>query len=97
MGLINKLFRLREYKSSVRIELIAGITTFLTMAYIAFVNPKILGATGMDQSALIAVTCLVTAVSTIVVGIFTNTPVAMAPGMAFGFIFHCLFLVIVWE
>ncbi len=81
IGLIDKLFRLKKYKSSVRIELIAGITTFLTMAYIAFVNPKILGATGMDQSALIAVTCLVTAVSTIVVGIFTNTPVAMAPGM----------------
>ena len=62
-------------------EIIAGITTFLTMAYIIFVNPDILSAAGMDKSSLIAVTCLVTGIVTILTGIFTNTPIAMAPGM----------------
>lgn len=81
MKILERLFRLKQHKSSFRIELIAGATTFLTMAYIAFVNPHILGVTGMDKSALIGVTCLVTAVSTIAVGVLTNTPIAMAPGM----------------
>ncbi|MEN8153256.1 MAG: NCS2 family permease [Acidobacteriota bacterium] len=62
-------------------EIIAGITTFLTMAYIIFVNPEILSATGMDKGNLIAVTCLVTGIVTILTGIFTNSPIAMAPGM----------------
>jgi len=100
MRLTDRLFKLREHKSSFKIELISGITTFLTMAYIAFVNPEILGATGMDRTALIAVTCLVTAVSTIVVGIFTNTPIAMAPGMGLNAFFaYSLVLggVVNWE
>lgn len=62
-------------------EIIAGITTFLTMAYIIFVNPDILSAAGMDKGSLIVVTCLVTGIITILTGIFTNTPIAMAPGM----------------
>jgi AGZA family xanthine/uracil permease-like MFS transporter len=60
----------------------AGITTFLTMAYIIFTNPDILSDnTGMDREALIAVTCIVTALATIMVGLFANAPIAMAPGM----------------
>ncbi|UCH95778.1 MAG: NCS2 family permease [Candidatus Aminicenantes bacterium] len=62
-------------------EIIAGITTFLTMAYIIFVNPDILSAAGMDKTALIVITCLVSGIVTIATGIFTNTPIAMAPGM----------------
>lgn len=62
-------------------EIIAGITTFLTMAYIIFVNPEILSAAGMDRASLIVVTCLVTGIITIVTGILTNSPIAMAPGM----------------
>lgn len=62
-------------------ELIAGVTTFLTMAYIIFVNPEILSVTGMDKNSLIVVTCTVTGLITILTGIFTNTPIAMAPGM----------------
>ncbi len=81
MDIFDRLFKLRQYKTCLRVEIIAGITTFLAMAYIAFVNPEILSVTGMNKSALIGVTCLVTAVSTIAVGVFTNTPVAMAPGM----------------
>lgn len=62
-------------------EIIAGLTTFLTMAYIITVNANILSAAGMDQIALITITCLVSGVVTIVTGLFTNTPIAMAPGM----------------
>jgi len=62
-------------------EVVAGVTTFLTMAYIIFVNPDILSAAGMDKTALIVVTCLVSGVITIMTGLLTNTPLAMAPGM----------------
>jgi AGZA family xanthine/uracil permease-like MFS transporter len=68
-------------ETTVRTEVVAGATTFLTMAYIIFVNPNILSATGMDKNALIAVTCLVSAVATIGTGIFGKAPIAMAPGM----------------
>jgi AGZA family xanthine/uracil permease-like MFS transporter len=78
---IDKYFQLREKQTSVKIELIAGVTTFLTMAYIIFVNPAILSEAGMDKQALIIVTCIVSAVITIITGLFANAPIAMAPGM----------------
>ena len=62
-------------------EIIAGFTTFFTMAYIMFVHPDILANTGMNKNALIAVTCIVTAVATLMVGIFGKVPIAMAPGL----------------
>lgn len=74
-------FKLRQHQTNLKTEVIAGFTTFLTMAYIIFVNPNILSEAGMDKSALIAVTCLVTAVSTIATGLLANAPIAMAPGM----------------
>ncbi len=74
-------FNLKQRGTSVRVEAIAGFTTFLTMAYIIFVNPSILSQTGMDKQALVGVTCIVTALATIIVGIFANAPIAMAPGM----------------
>lgn len=74
-------FKLETRQTNFRTEIIAGVTTFLTMAYIIFVNPNILAETGMDKSALIAVTCLVTAVATIATGLLANAPIAMAPGM----------------
>jgi len=77
----NSFFQLKEKNTSIRIEVIAGITTFLTMAYIIFVNPSILAAAGMDQNALVATTCIVSAIATILVGIFARAPIAMAPGM----------------
>jgi AGZA family xanthine/uracil permease-like MFS transporter len=79
--MLEKIFTLRARNTSVKTETIAGATTFLTMAYVIFVNPAILADAGMDKSALIAVTCLVTAISTIVTGLFANAPIAMAPGM----------------
>ncbi|RKY10915.1 MAG: NCS2 family permease, partial [Planctomycetota bacterium] len=79
--MLAKYFNLSERRTSFKTEVVAGVTTFLTMAYIIFVNPNILSETGMDKNALIAVTCIVSAFATIAVGIFANAPVAMAPGM----------------
>jgi AGZA family xanthine/uracil permease-like MFS transporter len=79
--MLDRLFQLRQRQTNIRTECIAGLTTFLTMAYIIFVNPEILSQAGMNKQALIAVTCLVTAISTIATGLFANAPIAMAPGM----------------
>jgi AGZA family xanthine/uracil permease-like MFS transporter len=79
--MLSEYFRLREKGTSFKIELVAGLTTFLTMAYIIFVNPAILSAAGMDKQALIIVTCLVSGVMTIAAGLFGHAPIAMAPGM----------------
>ena len=80
--MFSEYFKLREKQTSVKIECVAGLTTFLTMAYIIFTNPDILSDnTGMNREALIAVTCIVSAVATIMVGVFANAPIAMAPGM----------------
>jgi AGZA family xanthine/uracil permease-like MFS transporter len=70
-----------ERPTTARVEVVAGLTTFLTMAYIIFVNPNILSDAGMDKTALIAVTCLVSAVATIATGLVGKAPIAMAPGM----------------
>ncbi|UNK48932.1 NCS2 family permease [Lysobacter sp. S4-A87] len=75
------LFKLREHGSDVRTELIAGVTTFLTMSYIVFVNPSILGDTGMDVGAVFVATCLAAAIGTLVMAFAANYPVGMAPGM----------------
>lgn len=84
MAVMSGLYRAFEFenrKTNLRTEIIAGTTTFLAMAYIIFVHPSILATTGMDRTALIAVTCLVTAISTIAAGVFGRAPIAMAPGM----------------
>jgi AGZA family xanthine/uracil permease-like MFS transporter len=74
-------FELKARGTNVKTEVIAGVTTFLTMAYIIFVNPTMLSQTGMDKTALVAVVCLVSAISTIITGVFGKAPIAMAPGM----------------
>ena len=79
--MLDKYFQLTQKQTSIRTEFVAGLTTFLTMAYVIFVNPNVLSKTGMDENALIAVTCIVTALATIIVGIFGKAPIAMAPGM----------------
>ncbi len=88
--MIKKYFELREKQTTVKIEFVAGLTTFLTMAYIIFVNPTILSSTGMDKEALIAVTCIVTAIATLIVGVFAKAPIAMAPGMGLNAFFAYL-------
>lgn len=79
--MLENLFKLSERQSDVRTELIAGLTTFLTAAYIVFVNPNILSNTGMDKGALITVTCIVAGLSSILMGLWANAPIMMAPGM----------------
>ncbi|MEN6429024.1 MAG: NCS2 family permease [Phycisphaerales bacterium] len=79
--MVGKYFEFERHGASLKVETVAGVTTFLTMAYIIFVNPNILSDAGMDKNALIAVTCIVSAISTIAAGVFANAPIAMAPGM----------------
>ena len=74
-------FKLDENKTDVRTEVLAGITTFLTMAYIIFVNPDILGAAGMDKGAVFVATCVAAAGATLLMGLYANYPIALAPGM----------------
>ena len=79
--MLENLFKLTERQTDVRTEVIAGFTTFLTAAYIVFVNPNILSNTGMDKGALITVTCIVAGLSSILMGLWANAPIMMAPGM----------------
>jgi AGZA family xanthine/uracil permease-like MFS transporter len=74
-------FQLEKHGTNVKQEIVAGITTFLTMAYIIFVNPGILSETGMDKGALITVTCLAAFIGTMITALWVNAPLAMAPGM----------------
>ena len=79
--MLEKLFQLKAHNTRVSTEILAGITTFLTMAYILFVNPSILGATGMDKGAVFVATCLAAAFGSAVMGLIANYPIALAPGM----------------
>ncbi len=74
-------FSLKEHGTDIRTEFIAGATTFLTMVYIVFVNPVILGKAGMDQGAVFVATCIAAAVSTFVMAFYGKYPIALAPGM----------------
>ncbi|WNZ56068.1 NCS2 family permease [Microbulbifer sp. ANSA003] len=78
---LEKLFKLSERQTNVRREVIAGVTTFLTMAYIIFVNPNILAAAGMDKGAVFMATCLAAAIGCLIMGLYANYPIALAPGM----------------
>lgn len=79
--MLNKYFKLNELGTNVRQEVIAGITTFLTMAYIIFVNPSILSEAGMDYGAVFVATCLAAAIGCFIMGLWANYPIALAPGM----------------
>ncbi|VVE38540.1 NCS2 family permease [Pandoraea terrigena] len=79
--MLTKFFKLQEHGSNVRTEMVAGLTTFLTMSYIIFVNPNILGTTGMDKSAVFVATCLAAAIGSVVMALIANYPIGMAPGM----------------
>ncbi|HTZ34536.1 MAG TPA: NCS2 family permease [Stellaceae bacterium] len=79
--MLETLFRLRANETTVRTELVAGATTFLTMAYIALVNPQILSAAGMDKGAVFVATCLASALATLFMALYANYPLALAPGM----------------
>ncbi len=80
-GVLERLFKLSEHGTTPRTEIVAGITTFLTMAYIIFVNPSILGDAGMPKDSVFVATCLIAAFGTLIMGLYANYPIALAPGM----------------
>ncbi len=79
--MLSSYFKLDELGTNVRTEIIAGITTFLTLAYIIFVNPAILSAAGLDRDAVFVATCIAAAAGTLIMGLYANYPIALAPGM----------------
>jgi AGZA family xanthine/uracil permease-like MFS transporter len=79
--MLTSFFKLNEHGSNVKTEIIAGLTTFLTMAYIVFVNPTILSTTGMDKNAVFVATCLAAATGSLIMAFVANWPIGMAPGM----------------
>ena len=88
-GLLERLFKLSEHGTTVRTEIMAGVTTFLTMCYIIIVNPGILSMTGMDFGAVFVATCISAAIGCFIMGAFANYPIALAPGMGLNAYFTC--------
>jgi len=86
-GMFEKIFHFRERNARMKTEIIAGATTFMTMAYIIFVQPAVLSACGMDRGAVFVATCLSSAIGTILMGLLANYPIAQAPAMGHNFYF----------
>lgn len=98
--MMDRFFRLGEHNTSVKTEVIAGITTFAAMAYILVVHPDMLAKTGMDQGALLTATAIISAIGTLLMALLTNYPIAMAPGMGLNAFFTfgiCLGMNIPWQ
>ena len=98
--MLNKLFGLNPKETNVKTEIMSGLTTFLTMAYILAVNPNILSATGMDRGALFSTTVLISAAATILMGLYAKLPFALAPGMGLNAFFAytiCLIMGYSWQ
>jgi AGZA family xanthine/uracil permease-like MFS transporter len=87
MSVLDRWCHLAEAGTTVRTEVVAGMTTFLAMAYILFVQPTVLGAAGMDAGAVLTATCLASAVATLLMGVLANYPIAVAPAMGHNFFF----------
>ncbi len=81
MNILERFFKLTAHGTTVKREVLAGATTFFTMAYIIFVNPAMLAETGMDQGAVFVATCLAAAIGSVLMGVIANYPIALAPGM----------------
>lgn len=98
--LIERYFQLAQNQTSVKQELLGGLTTFVTMAYIVVVNPQILSQAGMPADGVVFATCLSSAVATLVMGLYANYPIALAPGMSLNAYFTysvCLAMHIPWQ
>jgi len=98
--LIDRYFKLAENQTSVKQELLGGLTTFVTMAYIVVVNPQILSQAGMPADGVVFATCLSAAVATLVMGLYANYPIALAPGMSLNAYFTysvCLAMHVPWQ
>src|SRR5437660_8409904 len=97
---LERLFKLSENQTTVRQELLGGLTTFLTMAYIVVVNPQILSQAGMPPEGVVFSTCIASAAATLVMGLYANYPIALAPGMSLNAYFTysvCLGMHIAWQ
>ncbi len=98
--MIDRYFQLAENQTSVKQELLGGLTTFVTMAYIVVVNPQILAQAGMPADGVVFATCLSAAVATLVMGLYANYPIALAPGMSLNAYFTysvCLAMHVPWR
>ena len=98
--MFEKIFKLKENNTNIRTEVLAGITTFMTMAYIIAANPLILSAAGMDKGAVVLATCLVSGIITILMGLLANYPIALAPGMGINAFFAytiCMAMGVDWR
>jgi len=98
--LIERYFRLKENQTTVRTEFIGGLTTFITMAYIVVVNPQILSKAGMPVEGVVFATCIASAAATLVMGLYANYPIALAPGMSLNAYFTysvCLGMHVPWR
>jgi len=85
--MLERLFNLKEQGTDPKTEIMAGITTFMTMSYIIFVQPAVLGAAGMDPGAVMVATCISAALGTVLMALLANYPIALAPGMGENFYF----------
>ncbi len=97
---MDKFFKLKEHGTTVRTEVLAGVTTFVTMAYIMFVNPQMLEIAGMDRGAVFVATILASALATFIMAFVANVPYAVAPGMGLNALFTftvCLGMQIPWQ
>lgn len=98
--IIEKLFKLEELDTNIRTEIIAGLTTFMAMAYIIFVNPAMISQTGIDFGSAVAATCISSAFATILMGLYAKYPIALAPGMGENAFFTytvCITMGISWQ
>ena len=98
--MLEKLFRLQESGTTVKREIVAGCTTFMTLSYIIFVQPAVLSAAGMDSGAVMAATCITSAFAMVLMALLANYPIALAPGMGHNFYFAftvCLTLGVSWQ
>src|SRR2546426_10780087 len=84
---LEKTFHLTEHNTTIRTEVLAGLTTFMTMSYIIFVQPAVLSTTGMDFQAVLAATCIVSAFGCFLMAVLANYPIAVAPAMGHNFFF----------
>ena len=85
--MLQQLFGLKKHQTDVQTEVMAGVTTFMTLSYIVFVQPTVLSACGMDFGAVLVATCLSSAIATFLMGFYANYPIALAPGMGQNFFF----------
>lgn len=100
VSFLERYFKLQENKTTVKTEVMAGITTFLTMAYIIAVNPEFLSATGMDKGAILTSTCIAAGLTTILMGVYANLPFALASGMGLNAFFAfsvCIGMKVPWQ